>query len=83
MNKSTAIALSLKKHYMICVENRSYEASLELMKVYAVLTDREAEKHHQVRVIDESGDDYLYPNRYFAPVRLPAETKEKLELIMA
>jgi hypothetical protein len=73
----------MKKHYMICVENRSYEASLELMKVYEVLTDREAEKHRQVRVIDESGDDYLYPERYFASVRLPAETKEKLELITA
>jgi hypothetical protein len=73
----------MKKHYMICVENRSYEASLELMKVYEVLTDREAEKHRQVRVIDESGDDYLYPERYFAALRLPAETKEKLELITA
>jgi len=73
----------IKKRYMICVENRSYEASLELMKVYEVLTDRDAEKHRQVRVIDESGEDYLYPEKYFAPVRLPAETKEKLELITA
>lgn len=83
MNKSAAIVSSLQKHYKICVENRSYEASLELMKVYEVLTDREGEKHHQVRVIDESGDDYLFPEKYFAPVRLPAETKEKLELISA
>jgi hypothetical protein len=71
----------MKKHYMICVENHGYEASLELMKVYEVLIDREAEKHHQIRVIDESGEDYLYPAKFFAPVRLPAETKEKLELI--
>ena len=83
MNKSTTIASSLKKHYLICVEKRGYEASLELMKVYEVLADRETEKHRQVRVIDESGEDYLYPERYFAPVRLPAETKEKLELITA
>jgi hypothetical protein len=47
------------------------------------LIDREAEKHRQVRVIDESGEDYLYPEKYFAPVRLPSETKEKLELITA
>ncbi|MEK6742824.1 MAG: hypothetical protein AABZ15_04410 [Nitrospirota bacterium] len=53
------------------------------MNVYEVLTDRDAEKHCQVRVIDESGEDYLYPEKYFAPVRLPAETKEKLELITA
>lgn len=73
----------MKKHFMICVENRGYEASLELMKVYEVLSDRTAEKHHQVRVVDESGEDYLYPEKYFAPVRLPSETKEKLELILA
>lgn len=51
----------MKKHFMICVENRGYEASLEFMKVYEVLADRTAEKHHQVRVVDESGEDYLYP----------------------
>lgn len=73
----------MKKHFMICVDNRGYEASLEIMKVYEVLADREAEKHHQVRVIDESGEDYLYAQKFFAPLRLPAETKEKLELITA
>jgi len=40
-----------------------------------------AEKHHQIRVIDESGEDYLYPDNFFAPVRLPSITKEKLELL--
>ncbi|HWR73866.1 MAG TPA: hypothetical protein VN604_11910 [Nitrospirota bacterium] len=73
----------MKKYYMICVENLGYVASLEIMKVYEVLPDREAEKHHQVRVIDESGEDYLYPEKYFAAVRLPSETKDKLELITA
>lgn len=73
----------MKKHYHICVENRGYEASLEIRKIYEVLIDREAEKHHQVRVVDEVGEDYLYPEKYFAPVRLPSETKEKLDLITA
>jgi len=73
----------MKRHFMICVANRGYEASLELRKIYELLSDRVAEKHQQVRVIDESGEDYLYPADYFAPVRLPAETKEKLELIAA
>lgn len=68
---------------MICVNNRGYEASLEIRKIYEVLSDKIAEKHHQIRVIDESGEDYLYPADYFAPVRLPTETKEKLELIAA
>ncbi|NOZ67788.1 MAG: hypothetical protein GXP46_00735 [Deferribacteres bacterium] len=73
----------MKKHFMVCVNNRGYEASLETKKLYEVLPDKAAEKHHQIRVIDESGEDYLYPSDYFAPVRLPAETKEKLELIAA
>ena len=73
----------MKTHYMICVDNRDYEASLETRKLYQVLTDKEAEKYHQIRVIDESGEDYLYPEGYFAPVRLPSETKQKLELTAA
>jgi len=73
----------MRKHFMICVENRSYESSLEIRKLYEVLTDRAAEKHHQLRVIDESGEDYLYPEKFFAPVRLPHVTKEKLELMTA
>lgn len=73
----------MKRHFMICVENRGYEASLEIRKVYEVLSDKEAERHHQIRVIDESDDDYLYPANYFALVRLPSATKEKLELITA
>jgi len=73
----------MKKHFMICVENRGYEASLEIRKIYEILIDREAGKHRQVRVVDESGEDYLYSDKYFAPVRLPSETKEKLELITA
>jgi hypothetical protein len=68
---------------MICIENRGYEASLEIRKIYEVLIDREAERHRQIRVIDESGEDYLYPAYYFAPIRLPSATKEKIELITA
>jgi hypothetical protein len=73
----------MKRHFMICIENRGYKASLEIKKIYEVLTDREAERRHQIRVIDESGEDYLYPADYFAPIRLPSATKEKLELITA
>ncbi|MFA4828098.1 MAG: hypothetical protein WC855_00615 [Thermodesulfovibrionales bacterium] len=73
----------MRKHFMLCVDNRGYESSLEIRKLYEMLSDRTAEKHHQVRVIDESGEDYLYPERYFAPIRLPLGTKEKLELATA
>jgi hypothetical protein len=73
----------MKRHYMICVNNRGYEASLEIRKIYEIISDKAAEKHRQLRVIDESGEDYLFPDDYFAPVRLPSVTKEKLELIVA
>ena len=73
----------MRKHFMICVDNRGYESSLETRKLYEVLTDRTAEKHHQIRVVDESGEDYVYSESFFAPVRLPHVTKEKLELVLA
>ncbi len=73
----------MRKHFMICVNNRGYESSLEIRKLYEVLIDRVAEKHHQIRIIDESGEDYLYPEKFFAPIRLPLVTKEKLELATA
>jgi hypothetical protein len=57
--------------YVICVSNKGYAASLELRKIYQVLPDKAGSKHRQIRVIDESGEGYLYPEDYFAPVRLP------------
>jgi hypothetical protein len=68
----------LKKKFLVCVNNEGYEASLELRKLYEVIPDKEAERHGQVRIIDESGEDYLYPASYFAPVRLLNETRKKI-----
>jgi hypothetical protein len=51
--------------FVLCVRNEDYPAGLELQKVYRVLADERASKLHQVRVIDESGEDYLYPEEYF------------------
>ena len=65
----------MKYQFIICVHNEDYPASLEKRKLYIRLPDPEAEKHHHVRVIDESGEDYLYPEDYFVPVELPAETE--------
>ena len=56
--------------FVVCVKNKDYQASLELRKLYQVVADDAATKHHQVRVIDESGEDYLYPEEYFVPVEL-------------
>jgi hypothetical protein len=57
--------------YLLCLRNRGYAASLEVRKVYRALPDEEAGEHAMVRVIDESGEDYLYPEGNFVPVELP------------
>jgi hypothetical protein len=56
--------------FVLCFRNQDYPASLELRKVYRLLCEQ-ASKRHQVRVIDESGGDYLYPEEYFVPIKLP------------
>jgi len=53
---------------------------LEKRKIYQTLSDEEAEKEGYIRVIDESGEDYLYPRSYFIAVRLPREAQEALQL---
>jgi len=68
----------VKNKFLLCINNVDYEASLELRKLYENIPDKEAERHGQVRIIDESGEDYLYPAVYFAPIRLLAETKNKI-----
>jgi len=59
------------KKFAVCLKNDGYEVSLERRKIYQVLPDPEAAKHRQIRVIDESGDDDLYPQNFFAPIELP------------
>jgi len=59
------------KQFAVCLKNDGYEVSLERRKIYQVLPDPDATKHKQVRVIDESGEDYLYPQSFFAPIELP------------
>jgi hypothetical protein len=65
---------------VVCIKNDGYEASLERRKLYVSLPDADAEKHGQVRVIDESGEDYLFPRRYFIPVELPQSVRRAVLL---
>ncbi len=58
------------KRFVVCTENKGNEASLEQWKIYQCLPDEEAEKHNEIRVIDEEGEDYLYPYDFFSPVSL-------------
>jgi hypothetical protein len=60
-----------KEQFAVCVKNDDYPASLELRKIYEVMPDQKAAKHGLVRVIDESGEDYLYPQDYFVPIEIP------------
>ena len=62
-----------KPRYLICVKNAGYEASLERRKVYRALPNSKAESHGLVRVLDESGEDYLYPADFFVAIELPKE----------
>ena len=59
------------RRVVLCLRNDGYEVSLERRKLYEAIPDREASAHRQVRVIDESGEDYLYPSSHFAAIVLP------------
>jgi hypothetical protein len=65
----------LKNHekggVVVCVNNKNYQASLELRKIYQAIPDSGAARHRLVRVIDESGEDYLYPRDFFLPIEVP------------
>jgi hypothetical protein len=67
------------KRFAVCVRNQGYEASLELRKIYEVVPDEDAETHRQVRIVDESGEDYLYPANYFAPIELPQSLRRAVQ----
>ncbi len=58
--------------FVVCVKNRGFAASLERRKVYRVIPDPEAESHKLIRVVDESGEDYLFPQTCFMTIELPA-----------
>ena len=67
-----------KFRFVVCVNNDDYPASLEVRKIYHAIEDKEAERHNFLRVVDESGEDYLYPAHYFMALPLPDEVEEAL-----
>jgi hypothetical protein len=64
--------------FVVCINNEGYPASLELHKIYRLVPDKNAAVDDDLRVIDESGEDYLYPASYFAPIKVPAAVEESL-----
>jgi hypothetical protein len=63
--------MTTETHFIIFIDNKGYTSSLEFGKVYRVIPDKKADKHKMLRVIDESGEDYLYPQNYFVSIQLP------------
>jgi hypothetical protein len=65
---------------VVCISNDDYPAALEVRKIYHVVPDPAAAVHHLLRIIDESGEDYLYPDGYFIPIDLPLTIRQALNL---
>ena len=66
-----------RRRYVVCVRTEGAE-DLELRKLYQVREDETAQRRGHLRVVDESGEDYLYPKEFFAPVELPEDTERAL-----
>lgn len=66
--------------FVVCLKNDGYEASLEPRKLYLKIADKEAETHKMLRVVDESGEDYLFPASLFSPISLPQTLVKELAL---
>ncbi|MBE9010891.1 hypothetical protein IQ250_11800 [Pseudanabaenaceae cyanobacterium LEGE 13415] len=64
--------------FAVCIKNDDYPASLELHKLYRMIPDDSAAKDGDIRIVDESGEDYLYPASYFLEIDLPNAAKEIL-----
>ena len=67
--------------FVVCVRNHGYPAALELRKIYRVIPDTTAETHNHLRIVDESGEDYLYPAGYFVPITLPKNIEEAFSTV--
>ena len=64
--------------FAVCLNNSAYKASLELHKIYRIIPDDDAAEDGDIRIVDESGEDYLYPARWFVPVKLPQTVRQSL-----
>ena len=63
----------LDERFVLCIRNEGYQASLEPRKVYRLIPDSQAESKGMLRVVDNSGEDYLFPSEYFVPIKVPLE----------
>jgi hypothetical protein len=75
---STRRKSSPAPRFAVCIRNDGYEASLERNKIYAVLPDDDAEREGDLRVVDESGEDYLFSADRFVAIEVPSAVKASL-----
>lgn len=68
----------VNSRFVVCLANRGYAASLVVRRLYPVLPDAVGDKHDMIRIVDESGDDYLYPRKMFAAVALTRTVEKRL-----
>lgn len=71
-----------KPLFVICIDHGGYPESLEPLKLYQVLPDPDAAKHGQLRIIDESGEDYLYFEKLFIKVDFPSSVQAELSRVI-
>jgi hypothetical protein len=72
--------MAKRKQFVVCLNNKGYRASLVVRRIYQQVPDSDASKHGLVRVIDESGEDYLFPEDLFEAIELPIGLRRKLAL---
>jgi len=70
--------MNMRKRFVLCIDNKGYEASLLPRKIYEIIPDAQAEQDDFIRVIDESGEDYLYHVSHFVFIELPVEVERVL-----
>jgi hypothetical protein len=66
---------------VVCVSNAGYPVSLEKRKIYRATSDKNLQEKHLLRIVDESGEDYLYPENHFLPIHLPKEEQKVITLM--
>lgn len=69
--------------YVVCVANEGNPVSLTLRRVYKVIPDEKAEKRKMIRLVDDTGEDYLFPASCFVPVQIPEEAEQSFDLVVA
>ena len=79
-NGSSTRVRTSRGHFVVCVDNAGYDASLDVRKIYRTIADAKAEGLGLLRVIDESGEDYLYPKKLFAVIEVTPAIRRRLAL---